>query len=219
MNKFWENRSKTKFNYSNSFSNLVNDEKLSLEKHHIEEKMLDDFFNNKKFKHALDLGCGNGQWFSVLSNVSDLYTGVDLYASNFPYIKKDKSFFYKEDATSYLPRDNTYYDLVFISGLLLYLDDKKFLKTLRNIKKFISKDGLLILREPVGIYERYEIKNKFSQELSTNYSAINRTEEEFKKNFKIQNFEYVYSYWFHKENSKFNKWKETRLKFLVFKNN
>ena len=82
MNKFWENRSKSKFNYENSFSNLVNDEKLSLEKHNLEEKILTEFFKNKKFSHVLDLGCGNGQWFSVLSEFSDLYTGVDLFEQN-----------------------------------------------------------------------------------------------------------------------------------------
>ena len=47
MNKFWEDRSKRKFNYVNSFSNLINDEKLSFEKHKIEESVLIEFFNKK----------------------------------------------------------------------------------------------------------------------------------------------------------------------------
>ena len=117
-----------------------------------------------------------------------------------------------------MPKDGTNYDLVFISGLFLYLNDKKLLRTLKNIKNFISKKGILILREPVGIYKRYEIKNRFSEELNTNYSAVYRTEEDFRKKFQNEKFEYIESYWFHNDDSKFNKWKETRLKFFAFEN-
>ena len=71
-----------------------------------------------------------------------------------------------------------------------------------------------MLREPVGIKKEYVLDNVYSEELKTNYSAIYRTEKNIIDAFKLNNFFVKTNEWLHPDNSKFNKWEETRLKLI-----
>ena len=76
------------------------------------------------------------------------------------------------------------------------------------------KNATLVLREPVGINREYILDNVYSKELKTNYSAIYRKEEKIINSFILRNFMLLTNEWLHPNNSKFNKWKETRLKLI-----
>ena len=79
-----------------------------------------------------------------------------------------------------------------------------------NTKTFST----LVLREPVAINNEYILDNIYSEELKTNYSAIYRTEKNIINAFKSINFIVENNEWLHPNNSKFNKWEETRLKLI-----
>ena len=52
------------------------------------------------------------------------------------------------------------------------------------------------------------------EELNANYSAVYRTEKSIIDSFKLNNFIVETNEWLHPDQSKFNKWKETRLKLI-----
>ena len=108
------------------------------------------------------------------------------------------------------------YDLFFISGLILYLDEKNFSNLLNFINNFASEDAIILMREPVAVNKKYILDNVFSEELQMNYSAIYRTENEIIENFKRFRFAISCKKWFHPNGSRFNRWTETRLKTTFF---
>ena len=57
----------------------------------------------------------------------------------------------------------------------------------------------------------------YSEELKTNYSAFYRTEKNIINAFKLNNFVDKTNEWLHPDNSKFNKWEETRLKLIALR--
>jgi len=71
------------------------------------------------------------------------------------------------------------FDLVVISGLLIYLNDDDVKRVVENIR--LKENGRIFLRESVAT-ERLEI-NKYSKRLWSNYCAIYRTPDEYKKLF------------------------------------
>ena len=92
--------------------------------------------------------------------------------------------------------------------------ENQFSKLCKFISMNTKANSTLIIREPVGIKEEYVLNNVYSKELKTNYSAFYRTEKTIIDSFKLNNFFVETSEWLHPDNSKFNKWKETRLRLI-----
>ena len=136
--------------------------------------------------------------------------------NNLKIEKTSKISYFFGDITTKQNPENSPYDLIFLSGLLLYLDKIKYKNLMRFISDNISIGTLIILREPVGLNGKYIINNEYSKELKCNYSAIYRTEKDIIDAMNKLNLEQTFSQWMHEDWSKFNKWKETRLKLMVF---
>ena len=227
MKDFWEKQSSKKLSFIHSISNLSYDEDFSKDKSEKEQKEILNLLNNfnKTFNSSLEIGAGTCQWTNLLCAKSKkvlvtdiskgmLNLGIKYMKKNFPNYKVD--YFFGDIIQDKKPI-NSPFDLIFISGILLYQNNKQFLKLLEFIKQNSEINALLILREPVGVYKEYVIKNKYSQELKTNYSALYRTEKDIIKNICKNSFSLLNSKWFHPDGSKFNKWKETKLKLMTFR--
>jgi cyclopropane fatty-acyl-phospholipid synthase-like methyltransferase len=106
--------------------------------------------------------------------------------------------------------------LIWISGLLIYLNDKNFQKLMDNCKKMLKKNGLIIVRDGTAKKKRFVLNKKFSSELNALYSAHYRTIKEYKnifsKNFKVIEDENMFP-----KNSILNKRKETILRIYKLK--
>ena len=224
MKEFWENQSLNKKSFIHSISNLSNDKKFSQEKSAAEKKKIENLFNriNRKFNSCLEIGAGTCQWTQSLSEISESVLATDICKGMLDigkeYIESKKlkskiNFFIGDICEEKIP-ENSPYDLIFISGLILYLSNEQFSKLIKFISFNTIANSILILREPVGINEEYILDNIFSQELKTNYSAIYRTEKTIIEKFKKINFIIETNEWLHPNNSKFNKWQETRLKLI-----
>ena len=224
MNSFWENQSKKKYGFIHSSSNLSNDKNFSKEKSNNEMKRIKDllFSSDRKYNSCIEIGAGSCQWTYMLSKLckkvlatdtckSMLDMGQDYTMKKKPINKID--FFYGDICNIKYPL-NSPYDLVFISGLILYLSKNQFSKLIKFISMNTKSSSTLILREPVGINKEFVLDNVYSKELKTNYSAFYRTEKTIIDSFKLNNFFVETNDWLHPENSKFNKWKETRLKLI-----
>tara|TARA_A100001388_G_scaffold182021_1_gene136335 strand:+ start:4537 stop:5226 length:690 start_codon:yes stop_codon:yes gene_type:complete len=227
MKDFWEKQSSKNLSFIHSISNLSYDKDFSKEKSEKEQKEILKILNNfnKKFNSSLEIGAGTCQWTNLLCAKSKnvlatdiskgmLNLGIKYMQKNFPKYKVE--YFFGDIIKDNKPI-NSPFDLIFISGLLLYQNNEEFLNLLKFIKQNSETNAILILREPIGIHKEFSIKNKYSQELKTNYSALYRTEKDIIKNICKNSFSLLTSKWFHTDGSKFNKWKETRLKLMTFR--
>ena len=224
MNHFWENQSLKKTSFIHSLSNLSNDIEFSKEKRKSEMKKIQDLLSqiNRTYNSCIEIGAGSCQWTYILAklskNVLCTDTSKGMLDIGKEYINKKKTknnidFFYGDICEERNPI-NSPYDLVFISGLILYLSQNQFSKLIKFISIHTKTNSNLIIREPVGINKEHILDNVYSEELETNYSAIYRTEENIINSFKSNNFIVEHNEWLHPNNSKFNKWKETRLKLI-----
>lgn len=146
----------------------------------------------KDIGKVLDIGCGVGRWgWFLAEHCSALrYLGVDFSASLIEQAKKESAsrnldglHFQVMSATALQPGELLLtgpFDLLLISGLLIYLNDEDCIKVLRDAAHLCAPGGAIYLREPVGIEERFTLDRFYSQELTDEYSAIYRTVEELR---------------------------------------
>tara|TARA_Y100001968_G_scaffold315855_1_gene342955 strand:- start:8961 stop:9665 length:705 start_codon:yes stop_codon:yes gene_type:complete len=226
---FWDERAIGKKDFKHSLSNLTEDEIAAERKSKQENYVIKEAFKsiNRNFNSAIDIGAGTCQWSEVLTSYAKEVLATDTsekmlnhgreLLKNSNQGKKVK--YYEGDITEEVEKESpgSPYDLIFISGLILYLNDSKLENLLNFIKRNSSKDSITILREPVALNERYILDDIYSKELKTKYSAIYRTQDNLIESFRKISFTLESTQWFHYNGSEFNKWKETRLKLFTFK--
>ena len=221
---FWSNQAQ-KYAYNKNLGslNLEMDSDLQLQKKQIELKKINAFLPSETKKNVLDLGCGVGYWSFILANKFDKVLGVDfeekmIDLANERLINSSvKNLSFKcSEASSFKSSDE--FDLVFISGLLIYLDDDSIKQLLTNIDSYTNGKSVLLLRDGTGIKSTHVLDNVYSEALKSKYSAIYRTSEQYKSLFSSIGFEIISETDMFDEGSPLNKWKETRLRLYLFGN-
>lgn len=215
VKEFWEGRA-TLYGKAplSSITNFADDKKTK-QMDSLEKIQLMKFINIKKDKEILDIGCGVGRITMFLANHADFVLGVD-YAQELLEVAWEEARrkkVYNVDflcAPSYNFCYNRQFDKVVIFGLLSYMNDENVIKTIENAYNQLKDGSVLILKETVGTDGHFEVLDKFSEELQTNYSSIYRTSKELIKmfenvGFKLEHDEKLYQ---HR--------KETGMWFFVF---
>lgn len=224
VKQFWESRSKTYATVQfESIANLEQDpENLAL-KIRDETTKVFDWLPDLQGKSVLDLGAGVGQWtFRFAERHAKNVTAVE-YADGLAKIGRIEARRRGFDNVEFitLPAEDFFrperFDVIFISGLFVYLNDDQAEKLLLNLEKMAGKETHLLLRDGSGIPKRHEINNKFSDHLQTEYSAIYRTPDEYTEIFKNAGFECLKQENMFLEGHTLNKYPETRLRLFNFK--
>ncbi len=223
IKKFWEERAEQyKQKPSLSVTNLEEDDELQQSKVRLEREHVFRLLKILPEMNVLDLGAGVGAWSILFAEKCRKVVAVE-YSENMVKVAKqiakgkliNNIEFVCRDIVKFQTTRN--FDVIFCSGLLLYLDDAQFLQLSSNMKNYSQKGTLLFLREPVGIKGRYEIVNKYSEALKTYYSALYRTNEELIETFSRSGYTLICDEDMFEEGSPLNKWKETRLRLFVFR--
>ncbi|MEX5341768.1 class I SAM-dependent methyltransferase [Pseudomonas sp. I2] len=135
----------------------------------------------------LDIGCGIGRWgWFIDEQVADAqYLGIDFSPALIDKASTEAQRrsklglrFQVMSATAIDPASlvlGAPFDLVIISGLLIYLNDEDCVNVLRHAGQLCAPGGLIYVREPVGVAERFTLDRFYSNELEHEYSAIYRT--------------------------------------------
>lgn len=223
IKNFWEMRGKK---YQEvSFESIANLEespeflhlKIALETEKILPKL--ELSPNKR---VLDLGAGCGQWSFRFSPYVKEVVAVEYAKAMCAIGTHEASIrnitnvnFINSSAELY--SSDTPFDLVFISGLFVYLTDEQVHALLHNLKNLVAPDGMLFIRDGTSILEkRYWINEKYSEVLKTNYSAIYRTKEEYIHIFQHAGFSLQQEEQMFEEGCPLNKYPETRLWYYLF---
>ncbi|ALZ85450.1 methyltransferase type 12 [Pseudomonas oryzihabitans] len=143
-------------------------------------------------RSVLDIGCGIGRWGWYLADRHPEidYLGIDFSSSLIAKAHEgalERGYrrlkFQTMSATAI---DSTRleltppYDLLIVSGLLIYLNDADCLKMLTDLGSLCSSATRFYLREPIALEKRLTLDAFFSSELQDRYSAIYRTLDELK---------------------------------------
>tara|TARA_Y100000593_G_C4321060_1_gene343799 strand:- start:3599 stop:4276 length:678 start_codon:yes stop_codon:yes gene_type:complete len=162
--------------------------------------------------NLLDVGCGTGKLTLFLSeNFKHVY--ATDYIEDFLNVAKEsarglkiKNITFKRRSANE-PNDDIEFDCCALCGVLQYLTEEEYESTLeatKNAKFFIVK-------ESVSIGERIELKNHYSEELESYYSAIYRTETQIIEDFKNLGYEMLMNELIIAHR------KETNIKIFLFK--
>jgi ubiquinone/menaquinone biosynthesis C-methylase UbiE len=155
-----------------------------------EKNIIGPKLNTSSPRRVFDVGCGIGRWgwFWAHKSADIEYQGIDFSQGlidaaiteatkrSFPNLQ-----FQQMSAVDINPAKLAVlppYDLIIISGLLIYLNDKDCLKMLQQIAEFTVSNGQVYIREPVAVEQRLTLNQFYSEELADDYSAIYRNETE-----------------------------------------
>jgi len=175
-----------------------------------------------KTSKVLDLGSGAGQWSFRFSKIAKQVTAVEYSKEMHNLAIKEAKFnnvdnveFIYGTAQSYKSEKN--FNLIWLSGLLIYLNDKECEQTINNCSKMLDSKGSLILRDSTGYPDHYEIQNEYSASLNSYYSACYRSVKEYRELFRKYGFKIIRDQDMFPEGSLLNKWSNTRLRLYEFK--
>lgn len=161
-------------------------EKENLDKRQLEESEI--LLNNIDFtnKKVLEIGCGLGRWAEFFHDKCDTYLGID-YAENLIELanenyKYDNCYFQVMSALN-IDIDNLIikppFDVIFIAGVLIYLNDEDIPKLIDEINNITAEDKIIYIRETISVMDtRLTLKDFYSEDLEVDYNAIYRTQKE-----------------------------------------
>lgn len=220
---FWDARASAYGSLDfDSIANLEQDEDNLALKVALETGKVASYLGSVAGKTILDLGAGVGQWTfrfveggaarvvaveysQALADVGRReaarrgLTGVDFVVSS------------AEDFVTDEPLD-----VVFISGLFVYLNDDAAEKVLSNVSGMCRPDTIVLLRDGTGVQGRHEIDDRPSEHLRTRYSALYRTADEYEALFARHGLSLLRHESMFEEGCHLNKFPETRLRIYRF---
>lgn len=164
------------------------------------KKIIHEFIKKRKYKNCriMNLASGPAREIKELleSDSSNHFSRVSFdcydfdnraidYAKRLLNNARNVNFFQKnvvrlalkKDIKLDIPND---YDLIYSTGLFDYLDERVAMRLVRNLKKVLKKDGIILIS---NVRDKYSNSSVGLMEWATEWYLIYRTEEEFKKIF------------------------------------
>ncbi len=73
------------------------------------------------------------------------------------------------------------FDMVFVNGVFMYLNDGDYRQALKDIHNVCAEHCELYIKESMGIVKRLTLNQIYSESLTQDYSAIYRSVEEYRQ--------------------------------------
>jgi ubiquinone/menaquinone biosynthesis C-methylase UbiE len=224
VKRFWDSRASTyKSLPFESIANLEQDPANLDLKIKLETEKVFRWLGDIAGRSLLDLGAGVGQWaFRFVARGARHVTAVE-YSEPLVEIGRAEASergvsnleFVASPAEKFIP--DRAYDIVFISGLFVYMTDAQAAELLANLPRACSPDSIVLLRDGTGLEKRHEIDDRPSDHLKTRYSATYRTRDEYVRLFEAAGFTLINDENMFDEGCPLNKYPETRLRIYLFR--
>lgn len=223
VKSFWKTRGKKNGSVAfESIANLEEKPELLEMKISLEQQQLMPLLKFSPDKTVLDLGAGVGQWSFRFAPLVKKVVAVE-YTSSFCDIgrleaqKRGCLNIEFINSAAELFKTNEQFDLVFISGLFVYLNHEQVQQLMNNLTHLIKPEGEILLRDGVSILESsHFIDNNYSNILNEYYSAYYRTRMDYLTLFENNGFNLIKDGQMFEEGCPLNKFKETRLWYFKF---
>lgn len=226
VKRFWEGRAR-RYNEIpfESVANLEQDEPQLKVKIDDESRKVFSWLPDLVGLSILDLGAGVGQWtFRFAERGASKVVAVE-YAAGLAEIGQEEAqkrgfsvVEFRVSPAEVFDTDEEF-DLVFISGLFVYLTDPQCEQLMDRLCRFVRIGGRLMLRDGTGTPTRHEIDDRHSEHLGVRYSAIYRTRDDYVRlmegvGLTLEQDENMFP-----EGHPLNKYSETRLRLYSFRRN
>jgi len=145
---------------------------------------------------VFELGFGTGRMTKYIVPTAKQYVGVD-YVEEFTDIirnrsdiqPKENTLFLNDDFESFLRKADTMdlpkFTHFFCSGgVFMYMNDEVVQRCIEEMERFLADKCIIYISEPVALEERLTLNSFYSEQMSHDYSAIYRTEEQYKTFFR-----------------------------------
>jgi len=205
-----------------SVTNLEEDPTLLEIKLELEKEKVSQYVHLDDGTTVLDLGAGTGNWSFHFAERCKRVIAVEYIRDLVEVGKRrareknlDNVEFVCCHVQEFVPTERI--DLVFVSGLFVYLNDDDCARLLSAIRTYAKAGCRLVVRDGVGILDRYEIHDRYSENLRAYYSAVYRTRQEYIDMFDAIGFARVKDEDMFAAGCVLNKYPETRLRIFLFR--
>ncbi len=170
---------------------LTADEEGAVSRDKVEKEKLTAFIqrHQPRFKGRLaDFGCGVGRLTEFLAPHFEHVDAMDFceefieQARSNAARKSIKNIHYSAGRSEDF-KPKALYDVCFVAGMILFLDDPQWARLVSVIASCLKKKGICLIRESMGIEKRFELHQFYSSVLQQSYSAIYRTSREMTDEF------------------------------------
>lgn len=220
---FWDSRAETygRLDFA-SIANLEQDPECLALKVRLESEKVFAWLGPVGRRSILDLGAGVGQWaFRFAERGASRVTAVE-YSAPLAAIGRDEATrsghacveFVVSAAEDFVA--DAPYDVVFISGLFVYMNDDQAERLVARLPAFCRPDTFVLVRDGAGVPVRHEIDDRRSEHLAAQYSATYRTAAEYEALFARHGFALRRHEDMFEEGCPLNKYPETRLRVYEF---
>ncbi len=220
---FWDSRAK-KLNglRFESIANLEEDPANLELKIRLETEKVFKYLGSVSRKTVVDVGAGVGQWsLRFLERDASHVTAVE-YSRDLARIGREecerRGFhnikFVVSPAEDF--KSDTKFDVIFVSGLFVYMNDDQAEKFASIIPGLCHSDSTILLRDGTAVGARYEINDRQSEHLKAMYSATYRTRREYLDLFRRFGLRLSRDENMFDEDCPLNKYPETRLRVYQF---
>ena len=193
VSRFFEDRGRNedlahKYNYV-----LFQDENpdLAVQRDRQEKEKICGLLDLKPEQRVLDLGCGIGRWGEELCRRGLYYVGIDGSPALIERGQKNlQAFSNKKLLVGLFQKfldvlqeagEQDQFDIVFVNGVFMYLNDRDFERALEDIKRVCGIPCQIYIKESMGVEERLTLDRIYSEGLKQNYSAIYRSIAEYRE--------------------------------------
>lgn len=162
---------------------------LAIKRDSQEKDKIAPLLSLKKGQRVIDIGCGIGRWGEYLLERGLYYVGIDGSSYMIQQAEENlKQFKNKklrvgvfQEFLDILEKsgEQEQFDLIFVNGVFMYLNDEDYSKALDDIKKVAGENCKIYIKESMARDERLTLDEIYSESLTQEYSAIYRTISEY----------------------------------------
>lgn len=191
VKSFFDNRHKKNLRYLYNYTNYQdNHPQLALKRDQWEKKVIEPLIDLRAGECVLDIGCGVGRWGKWVQDQGGIYFGIDYSQSLLDLAKaalpESDRCHWVCSSFQMLPQNmaqagygQQQFDKIFINGVFTYINDEEIPSCIQAADKLLKSRGRLYLREPVSREQRLTLNGIYSEELTSEYSAIYRSIVEY----------------------------------------
>ncbi len=163
---------------------------LAIQRDEQEKSKICTLLDFKPDQRALDIGCGVGRWGEEICKRGLYYVGIDGSRALVERAEENLQAFPNKKLLvglfqSFLDvlrnaGEEKKFQLIFVNGVFMYLNDLDFRHALDDIKRVCDTSCQIYVKESMGVEERLTLDQIYSDSLQQKYSAIYRSIDEYR---------------------------------------